>query len=157
LLLTLYLWFVTLLKNNRSPLLIGICGAAMYFTKGFGFVFFMVAFAAAFLYKVFTRETEKKKIAITLIRTYGIFFLLCAPWIYLISKNENHFLFSSAGTNALNLINPEINPNPFDNIHYHFEKGILSKPPPHAMSAWIYPNLLTESPWSPFASSKDFF
>src|SRR4051812_34230435 len=41
LLLTLYLLLVTLLKNNRSPLLIGICGAAIYFAKGFGFVFFI--------------------------------------------------------------------------------------------------------------------
>lgn len=156
LLLSLYLWFAMLLKNRRSPLLIGICGAAMYYTKGFGFAFFIVAFACAVIYKVLTGEIEKKKVAGILVRAYGIFFLLCAPWIYFISKKENHLLFSSAGTNALNLINPEINPNPFDDIHYPFEKGMLSEPPSHAFSAWIYQNRLVETEWSPLASSKDF-
>jgi hypothetical protein len=156
LLLTLYLLLVTLLKNNRSPLLIGICGAAIYFAKGFGFVFFIVAFAAAYLYKFFMGGIQKKKLAFALFQGYGIFFLLCAPWIYIISQKENKFLFSSAGTNALNLINPKINPNPFDDIHYPFEKGILSEPPPHAISAWIYQQKLTDSEWSPFNSPGDF-
>jgi hypothetical protein len=156
LLLTLYLWFVTLLKKKSSLLLIGICGAAMYLAKGFGFAFFIVAFAIAFLFKIFNGEIEKKRIASALIKAYGVFFLLCAPWIYLISEKENHFIFSSAGKNALNLINPKNNPNPFDDIHYDFEKGILSKSPPHAISAWIYPHRLTESEWNPLASSADF-
>lgn len=156
LLLTLYLWFVKLLKNNSSPLLIGICGAAMYFTKGFGFAFFIVTFACAFLYKIFSGEIEKKKAAGYLLRGFGIFFLLCLPWVLLISWKEGKFLFSSAGTNALNMIDPKLNPNPFDDIHYDFEKGVLSEPPEHAISAWIYPHRLTESEWSPFNSTADF-
>jgi hypothetical protein len=156
LLLTLYLWLVTLLKNNRSPLLIGICGATMYYTKGFGFAFFIVAFAAAYLYKFFAGEIDKKKLALAFLKGYGMFFLLCAPWIYFISEKENKFLFSSAGSNAMNLIDPQINPNPFDDIHYPFEKGILSEPPAHAISAWLYQQQLVKTHWSPFASSKDF-
>jgi hypothetical protein len=61
LMLTLYLWFVKLLKTNRSPLLIGICGAAMYFTKGFGFAFFVVTFAVAYLYKFFNGKLTGKE------------------------------------------------------------------------------------------------
>ena len=156
LLLTLYLWFVKLLKNRRSPLLIGICGAAMYYTKGFGFAFFTVAFTAVYAYKFFTKEIGKKELASTLLKGYGIFLLLCAPWIYAISKSEHTFTISSAGSNALNIINPAINPDPFDDIHYPFEKGILYEPPPHAVSAWLYQHRLIETGWSPFASSQDF-
>ena len=156
LMLTCYLWFVTLLKNNRPPLLLGICGAVMYLTKGFGFALFIIACAGAFIYKVWSGQTGKKKAIAALVKTYSIFFLLCSPWIYLISVKEGNFIFSSAGTNALYLINPAINPNPFDEIHYHFEKGVLSEPPEHAFTAWIYPHRLTTSEWSPFESSEDF-
>src|SRR5258706_5066333 len=156
LLLTFYLWFVSLLKNKRPYLLIGICGVAIYLTKGFGFAFFIVAFAIAILYKAFEGEIEKKKIVAILVRGYGIFFLLCAPWIYFVSKKENHLVFSTAGETALNLINPKINPDPFDDIHYPFENGMLSTPPPHAISAWIYPNHLIESRWNPFVSAENF-
>ena len=94
LLLTLYVWLVALLKNDRSPLLVGICGAALYFTKGFGFAFFIAASTAAYLYKYFSQEIQKKRLASDILKAYGIFFLLCAPWIYVISEKENKFLFS---------------------------------------------------------------
>jgi len=108
------------------------------------------------LYKFFSKEIQKKELSSSLLRGYAVFFILAAPWIYFISEKENKFLFSSAGSNAMNLINPEINPDPFDDIHYDFEKGILSTPPAHAISAWIYPHRLTES-WSPLRSKQDFF
>jgi hypothetical protein len=95
-------------------------------------------------------------VAIAFLQGYGIFFLLAAPWMYLISEKEKRFTISTAGSQAMNLINPEINPDPFDNIHYPFEKGILTPPPPHAISAWLYQHRLTETKWSPFHSAAGF-
>ena len=164
LMLTGYLGFVFILQkkiypnNTYSSFWMGAIGSMLYFTKGFGFIFFVAAFTSINI-MLFIKGSERKTV---LLKKYVtgifVFLLLSSLWIIPLSKREGKFTITSSGKYNLALISPNENPDIIHEMKHPIQRGILLPPASASdLSAWEHPDKLMHTLWNPLSSSSDFF
>jgi len=130
----------------------GIAGSMIYFSKTYGFLFFLIhftVFSFLFLY------TKPKQSRIKVIRNYVVgilcFAMLSGIWIYIISNKYDEFTYGTSGKYNLSLFGPETQGK-------QFGLAVGFNPPPNetATSSWEDASYLEIKEWSPLNSVDDF-
>ena len=160
LLLTLSIWYLVLISRKDiypgrkySFLLLGLAGALLYFSKGAGFIFFLLSFTAVNLFLYFHADSDKRQLLIKYFSTLIVFMAVSLCWIIPISVKENKLQFSSAPAYNFNLIGPAANPQVLGEIHHPYEwNGLIAPPHAHSLNAWEEPQNLKLEHWSPLDS-----
>jgi hypothetical protein len=151
-LLMLYLEVILSGKWKQRPVWLGVLGAALYFTKGYGFYFFAAHQLLLVGYRIIITKSFKQNIKAPLI-TIAVFLLLSFGWMSLLSIRYEKPLVSSAGAyNHSILLN-----QPNHDYHPSFHSGLLALPDSSAYSFWeeitlVYPY----TDWNPFENKSNF-
>ena len=120
---------------KRKQVLLAFAGTLLFFTKSFGFPFFIVLTLFSALI------TGKKLSGIQRpLMTIGVFLLMCLPWIVAISFQYGHPTISEAA--AFNM-NSEVAPLPGKAVSLPILSGGLNAPGENSLSAWETPGLYT--------------
>jgi hypothetical protein len=123
-----------LFTDKKQAIKIGITGACLYFTKAFGFPFF-IAISLVIVY--FERRTLSGKSSWKNIsKLYGIFFFLSLFWIIPLSIHYNHLTISE--TPQFNM-SREAAPLPGRSEDLPILGKGLNVPMPKSISAWEHP------------------
>ncbi|MEO7311911.1 MAG: hypothetical protein ABIX01_16015 [Chitinophagaceae bacterium] len=96
--LTIYLFLVLSGKWLQKPLMTGVLGAILYFTKAFGFFFFA---AHILLYSAWKIASCRKQSLFIIKKTglaFTIFLLLSLSWMMMLYQRYHQFTVSSAGS-----------------------------------------------------------
>ncbi len=126
-------------KKAINGFLIGFFGALLFFSKSYGFVFFIAHFSLftfIFYLKSKTRQ-ERKNILLIYIFGLTIFLIISGIWIYSISNKYQHFTISNSGEHNMKLDSLGSQGQPM------LYQGLLPLPYPAAVSAWDDPSYLT--------------
>lgn len=138
-------------RDKYSEALCGVTGALAYFSKGYGFVFFVVHFLIFNIFHyVVSPKDEKKKVIGKFTRGLAVFLIISGIWIALISLKYGSFMISSSARYNFAIVNPQKTGSP---LGY---RGLLKPPNSSAVSVWEDPTLIKVRSWSPFESSKNF-
>lgn len=151
--LLLYLYFLIRNKWFKYPLLTGLLGAGLYFTKAFGFYFFP---ACLLLFSVGKMIVSRDGFRFLLRKTATIlisFLLAILPWIAAIHHRYGKWMISSAGSYNHNLMRYGDG-----SIQPALKSGLLPLPDASANNAWEEITLVhSYTDWSPFHSTKFFW
>ncbi len=137
-----YLYYIFVADYNKKPtdgFVIGFLGALLYFSKSYGFYFFIAHFSLFNFIYYLKGKTRQERRNVLLKYTFGliIFLVLSGIWIYSISNEYHRFTISSSGTYNMK----------FDSFGSRGQpvlyQGLLPLPYPTAVSAWDDPSYLT--------------
>lgn len=126
-------------KKAINGFIIGLLGALLFFSKSYGFYFFIAHFSLfTFIYylKSNTRE-ERRNVFLKYVFGLTIFLIISGIWIYSLSNKYQHFTISNSGEHNLQLDSPGSRGQPM------LYQGLLPLPYPAAVSAWDDPSYLT--------------
>jgi len=143
--------------NDTFWLHAGIIGAALYLSKSFGFIFFIIHFSTIVFYQIFKQRDRifRNRLINNYIVSMLCFLILTGGWIFLLSKKYHHFTIGE--TVSFNL-SKEVAPTAEQKIELPILKGGLFIPiNSTATNAWEDPGLgFKYTPLKPFSSSSDF-
>ncbi len=133
--------------SKRSTVAAAICGALVYLTKSYGFVFFLLHFsaicAARWWWSAAARRGE-------IMRRYGlglaVFFALALPWGVVLSLKYDRMTFGTAGAYNFGLVGPANGPVGAQ-AHPMHTQGLLAPPNENAVSAWDDPARMRFPDW----------
>ncbi|MBC7862882.1 MAG: hypothetical protein IAF38_07895 [Bacteroidia bacterium] len=148
--LCILLWIMRLITRKKFGLSyavqLGVAGALLYLSKGFGFVFFIFLLTSVLVLRKKFSNLPVKFVALSA----GIFLLFCIPWIGLISLKKSHFVLSGASEYNFKIMNPKVNPDIFGEINHPISKAHIKLPLDNfSVSAWNDPNSFNLSEWGP--------
>ncbi|MBO9199498.1 MULTISPECIES: hypothetical protein [Niastella] len=153
----LCLGFLLLITDNRFshnkqfPLLAGLAGACAYFSKAYNFVPIHLFLGLLALLVIFKNTADKLKHLIPILKTYGVFIILSAIWITVLSIHENKLCFATSGRLNHNLVNPDYGKD------FPTNENLSAPPFPTAYSIHTDPtHLLDAYDWSPFSDERNF-
>lgn len=151
------LWFLQLVTDSRFtgtkqfPLLAGIAGACAYFSKAYNFVPIHLFLALLMLTEFVRKKPSRLKQLIPILKTYGVFIILSAVWITLLSMHEHRLVFATSGRLNHNLVNPTYDKD------FPTNENLYAPPFGEAYSIHTDPaHLLDDYDWSPFSNSRNF-
>ena len=142
------------LTSDRSRAFkIGLTGALLYFTKAFGFPFF-IAMTLMIIFFEAKSKNGNRLVWKNVVMLYGIFFLICSFWIISLSLHYGHFTISEA---ARFNMSREAAPLPGRSAELPIlEKGLI-EPLPHSVSAWESPGeYINKEQIIPFSFTSDY-
>ncbi len=128
-------------KNISNAVFCGFLGALAYFTKSYGFIFFIASFLI-FNGLHFLTESDGKAVLKNLVVGFAVFLIISSLWIGLISYKSGKFTYGSSGDFNYALVGP--NSNGFAD----YSEGLHQ---PNQVNT----NFLPKS-WSPFTSWSNF-
>jgi len=143
-------YYLTIIFNLDYPnklsngVLCGILGALAYFTKSYGFTFFIVSFFILNLFQYFhdSDRFRRKNVIKNFVLGFAIFLMISGIWIGLISSKDEKLTIGTAGEINYIFVGPKYQgSNPFT-------QGII-KPGQNN------PNFVNKL-WSPFSSLSNF-
>ena len=133
-------------------ILAGITGSLIYFSKTYGFPFFLIhftVFSFLFLY------TKPKPNRINVIRNYIIgllcFAMMSGIWIYIISNKYEELTYGTSGRYNVSLFGPETK-----GVQFGLAVGFNPPSNETAVSSWEDASYLEVKEWSPLNSVEDF-
>ena len=137
-------------------LIAGVLGVLLYFSKSFGYAFFLAHFSVLFFRNYFaTKEYAfKKHLRGNFILALIFFFLISSIWIYLISVKYGHFTISE---NVYFNLSKEVAAGPEVENKLPILSGGLYRPAnASAVNAWENPGSAVKvTPLHPFSSKED--
>ena len=128
-------------KKITNGLLCGFLGAFAYFTKSYGFTFFIASFIIFNILHYLT-EADGKDVLKNLAAGFAVFLIISSAWIGLISYKSGKFTYGSSGDYNYALVGP--NSSGFAD----YSEGLHQ---PNQVNT----NYLPKS-WSPFSSWTNF-
>ena len=139
-------------ERKYSGVLCGTLGAALYLTKSYGFVFFIVHFCLVnvLLYLRASGQRDRGRIARNAIFGIAAFAVLACCWAAVLSSKYGHVTIGTAGRYnhaVMRLYSPE---HP---MHY---AGLFDPPNGTATSIWEDASYLNVRDWSMFDSRSAF-
>jgi hypothetical protein len=164
LLLCILIYYLNIVFDKNFPVTFssaaaaGILGALAYFSKPYGFPFFISHFILINICHYFATSSKehRQKVLRGFITGAAIFALLSGTWIGLISNKYGHFTFSNMGKGVFSGLGP-------GSLHKTLEKGdpIFFEgffPPPNETAFIIYedPSHARINTWSPLESKSSF-
>lgn len=158
LMLGFYLLLLRLFNRNAHPFWLGLIGAMLYFTKSFGFYFFLLTLPALYFFRgKIHPDSNRSWLQPTALSLFG-FMITAAPWIAIMSHHEGKFTISTSGRYNLTLMSPENHPDVLGNIEHPIQQvNYLQLPETSAFSVWSRPDLSFQNPWSPISSGNDLW
>ncbi len=132
--------------------LAGITGSLIYFSKSYGFPFFLIHFTVFSFLFLFTKPKQNR---IKVIRNYVVglicFAMLSGIWIYIISNKYDEITYGTTGRYNVSLFGPETQGK-------QLGLAVGFNPPPNetAVSSWEDASYLEVKEWSPLNSVNDF-
>lgn len=121
----------------------GILGAAIYFSKSYGFPFFVAHFVIINSLFIFRAEGRRDKFNILkkFISGLVVFFIISGSWVYMISNKYDKVTIGTAGgyNHVFMVLQSKGHP-----MHY---QGLLDPPNDTAISAWEDPTYITIANW----------
>jgi hypothetical protein len=142
-LLTLYLLLVLLEiylsgKILQKPLIVGLLGALLYFTKAYSFYFFGAFIFLFVVIEIFKKQFTKQTI-FPLIKIGFVFFLLSSFWVVALHWKYNEWMISSASKYSFSILDEN------GIIHQPFEYDHTLQPLPYPAAysgredvPWLY-------------------
>lgn len=134
----------------------GLLGALLYFSKPYGFPFFISHFILITACHYFETPSKghRRKVLRSLITGSMIFLLLSGIWIGLISNKYGHFTFSNMGRGVFSVAAPGSLHNTLEKGDPIFFDGFF--PPPNDSAFIIYedPSHARKESWSPLESKS---
>ena len=126
-------------KKATQGFIIGFLGALLYFSKSYGFYFFIAHFSLfTFIYLLKSKNhQERRNVLLKYIFGLTIFLIISGIWIYSLSNKYQHFTVSISGEYNMKLDSLGSEGQP---VHY---QGLLPLSYPAAVSAWDDPSYLT--------------
>ena len=105
LMVCILVYYLAILFNPDYPnklsngVLCGILGALAYFTKSYGFIFFITSFFILNLFQYFhdSDRFRRKKLIKNFVLGFAIFLMISGIWIGLISSKDEKLTFGTAG------------------------------------------------------------
>jgi hypothetical protein len=137
------LWYASLIWNAQygrrmqQAVMCGVLGALAYFSKAYAFPFFIIHFTlmnALHYFGVF-HKVEKSKLRNSYLAGLGVFLIMSATWISIISCKYDRLIIGTAGT-----FDAPVNLQSFDGAMPFYFTGFVAPPNPTAMSAWEDPS-----------------
>ncbi|MCK4653836.1 MAG: hypothetical protein KAU01_05285 [Candidatus Cloacimonetes bacterium] len=140
------------INGKYAGIISGIFGAGLYFTKSYGFPFFIVNFFIVNLifYLRIKNKHNRDRILSNFISGIVVFFLISTCWISIISNKYGQLTIGTAGSYNHAKIGPQSLGSP---IHY---MGLLDPPNNTAISISEDPSYLKIQSWSIFNSVSSF-
>lgn len=134
-------------NNHWNGLMCGFTGALAYFSKSFGFPFFLALFVLfSFLY-YFKKFKSDKRVIKNLILGLIVFFLLSGSWMLILHEKYGEFTIGTSGTYNYNALGPDVQ------LQHPMNKfGVIKPPNDSAVSGWEDPSYVKLRSWSPFES-----
>ncbi len=126
-------------KKATQGFIIGFLGALLYFSKSYGFYFFIASFSLFTFIHYLQSKARQERINVVLAYIFGlsVFLIISGIWIYTISSKYQHFTIATAGEYNIR----------FDSIGSQGQpmvyQGLLPLPYSGAVSAWDDPSRLT--------------
>ena len=150
--------YFNVIFNDKYPnkkyygLLCGVYGGLGYLSKSFAFPYFLFHFIIFNLIHYYKNTKSPKRKAILNNFLLGIlfFFIICGPWIYIISSKYNHFTINNSTKYNWSFIAPESKGHPM------LYQGLVAPPNNTAISAWEDPGYFEKNEWSPVKSWNSF-
>jgi hypothetical protein len=145
-----------LLKNNFSfgvsqAIIIGIIGALIYFSKAYGFPFFIMHFTIISFIIFFRSKERRKEILRYYLITMLVFGILCSAWVVALSNKYGNINYTLSGKYNYNFAGPKYKGIQSSRIEHLYPPANDS-----AVSYWEDPSFLIPADWSPFASWDNF-
>ena len=145
-------------ERISNGLLSGVLGALLYFSKPYGFPFFISHFILINTFHYFRIPSgEKKKVILNAFIGMFIFLALAVSWIVLISSKYGYTTFSTAGTENYSIVAPA----PDKKIGRHhdshlYNEGFYKPHDERAINVFEDLSYLYVKSWSPFESWANF-
>ena len=132
----------------------GVLGALAYFSKPYGFPFFISHFLLMNACHYFTSplKEHRKKVLRSVLAGLVMFFLLSGIWIALISKKYNHLTFSNQGRGVFASLGPESEHATLEKGDPIFYEGFFAPPNETAFVIYEDPSYARKKTWSPLES-----
>lgn len=132
--------------NTKISIILGIIGATMYLTKGYGFPFFVTSFIAAAIirYSYIDSYRIKHKFSIIYNTSIGliVFIVIVLIWASIISGKYGYYTVGTTGRYNHALIGPESIGHPM------LLDGLIAPPNSTAISIWEDPSYMNIQNWS---------
>lgn len=141
-----------------SGIFSGVLGALAYFSKAYGFPFFIGHFLIMNILHYFgnTSKSDGKKVLRNALAGFVIFFLISGTWVMVISDKYGFLTFSTMRQTNFNAPGPEAMGGGLEFGVPVFEEGFYEPPNKTAFVIWEDPSYLRGKPWSAW-QSWDYF
>jgi hypothetical protein len=139
-------------------ILTGFLGALAYFSKPYGFPFFISHFILMNICHYFRSPSDalKKKVLRNSIAGFLIFFTLSGVWIGLISYKYGHLTFSNQGSGVFRSLGPLSAHKTLEKGDPIFFDGFFAPPNETAVIIYEDPSHARKRGWNPFESKQSF-
>ncbi|MBI5665911.1 MAG: glycosyltransferase family 39 protein [Nitrospirae bacterium] len=160
LLLCVLVYYLGIVFNKDYPgrlinaVLCGVLGALAYFSKPYGFPFFIAHFSlfnAGHYFRSTTKE-HRKNVLRNALAGFVIFSLLSGVWIALISNKYGHLTFSNMGRGVFASLGPESEHGTLEKGDPIFFEGFFEPPNETAFVIYEDPSYARKKTWSPLES-----
>lgn len=138
-------------NNYWNGLICGFTGALAYFSKSFGFPFFLSLFVLFSILYYFKKFKSDKRVIKNLILGLIVFFLLSGSWMLILHEKYGEFTIGTSGTYNYNALGPDVQLQ-----HPMNDFGVIKPPNDSAVSGWEDPSYVKLRPWSPLESWSSF-
>lgn len=160
LLLCVLIFYLIIIFRDDYPstvfnaLLCGFTGALAYFSKPYGFPFFIAHFSLMNIshYLRTSSAEHRKKVIRNTVAGFIIFAILSGVWIILISNKYNHLTFSNMGRGVFASLGPESAHDTLEKGDPIFFKGFFEPPNETAFVIYEDPSYARKETWSPLES-----
>ncbi len=164
LLLCILVYYLSIIFHKDYPVkssyaaLSGFLGACAFFSKPYGFPFFISHFLlmnACHYYGSSSRDTRRKLLRSMCIG-FVVFFLLSGVWIALISSKYDRFTFSNMGRGVFASLGPGSEHETLEKGDPIFFEGFFEPPNETAVVIYEDPSYARKKTWSPLESRNSF-
>jgi hypothetical protein len=135
-----------------NAVLAGLLGAFAYFSKPYGFPFFISHFLLMHLCHYFSGSSARRNVLRNAIAGFLVFSLLSGSWIALISNKYGYLTFSNMGRGVFAALGPESEHDTLEKGDPIFFEGFFEPPNDTAYVIYEDPSTARETTWSPLES-----
>jgi hypothetical protein len=134
--------------------LAGLLGACAYFSKPFGFPFFISHFVLMHLCHYFRDSSARRRVLRNAVAGFLVFSLLSGAWIALISNKYGYLTFSNMGRGVFAALGPESEHDTLEKGDPIFFEGFFEPPNDTAYVIYEDPTTARKTTWSPLESKE---
>jgi len=163
LLCILIYYFVVVFDSNYSAsithaFIAGMLGTLLYFSKPYGFPFFISHFTIFNILHYFTVSSKehKRNVLRNFLIGFALFALISGIWISLISNKYGHLTFSNMGRGVFASLGPGSEHETLEKGDPIFFEGLFAPPNETAFVIYEDPSYARKKTWSPFDSRDTF-
>jgi len=164
LLLCILVYYLAVVFKDTYPdrlyngIMSGLLGSFAYFSKPYGFPFFVSHFLLINVCQYFRNSSavRKRNVLKNLLAGFVLFSLLSGVWVALISIKYNHLTFSNMGRGVFASLGPGTSHETLEKGDPIFFEGFFEPPNKTAFVIYEDPSFARKNTWSPLESWSSF-